>query len=117
MLETPRHAMAERHVRSQLLVPVLLRGTFWGYVGFEDQRQERTWTATEQSLLLALAGSLATTLSGRVIEEQVAARDSLLRGVAVSTGAAAVHPGYQQWTAQGPGRSRRSGPGGPGVSI
>lgn len=87
MLETPRHAMAERHVRSLLLVPVLLRGTFWGYVGFEDQRRERTWTATEQSLLLALAGSLATTLAGRVIEEQVAARDSLLRGVAVSTGA------------------------------
>jgi PAS domain S-box-containing protein len=86
MPETPRHALQERRVRSQLLIPILVRGSFWGYVGFEDHRQERTWTAAEQSLLLALAGSLSTTLSGRSIEEQVAARDSLLRGVAVSTG-------------------------------
>lgn len=81
-----RRAMDERGVRALLLVPILLRGQFWGYIGFEDRHQERAWPEAERTLLKILAGSMATTLAGRTSEELVAARDGLLRGVAISTG-------------------------------
>ena len=46
-------------ILSLLIVPVFLRGKFWGFVGFNDCHQERMFTANEESILWS--GSLLIT--------------------------------------------------------
>jgi len=38
-------------ILSLLIVPVFLRGEFWGFVGFNDCHRERRFTASEESIL------------------------------------------------------------------
>ena len=42
---------AEQGILSLLIVPVFLRDTFWGFVGFNDCHQERLFTKNEESIL------------------------------------------------------------------
>ncbi len=80
-----RTYMQAQDVQSLLVVPVSLHGTLWGFAGFDDCRRDRLWSASEEALLFAMAGCLGTALSRHATEGQLQARDSLLRGVALST--------------------------------
>ena len=42
---------APQDIKSILIVPVFLRGEFWGFVGFNDCRDERLFTVNEESIL------------------------------------------------------------------
>ncbi|MDR3050466.1 MAG: response regulator [Oscillospiraceae bacterium] len=48
--------MREEGVQSELLVPVLVRGQFWGFISFEDRHREREFSKEEQAILCS--GSL-----------------------------------------------------------
>ncbi len=76
---------ANQGIQSLLVVPITLRGGLWGFAGFDDCRAERIWTAVDEALLFALAGSLSSAIARHQIEQQLEARDGLLRGVALST--------------------------------
>ncbi len=80
-----RANMEDRRVRSFIIIPVTVCGAWWGCVGFEDMRLERTWSALDETLLRTFAGSLSTALTCRVMNQQLASRDRLLRGVALAT--------------------------------
>lgn len=45
--------------RSDLMVPVLVDGTFWGLVGFDDCRFDRSWSAAEVQALQGAASAIA----------------------------------------------------------
>ncbi|BAQ65453.1 GAF domain-containing hybrid sensor histidine kinase/response regulator [Geminocystis sp. NIES-3709] len=42
---------------SLLVVPILIKGKFWGFVGFDNCHSEQDWTEIEISTLRAIAGS------------------------------------------------------------
>jgi len=46
-------------VRSLLAVPLFVSETFWGFLGFEDHREERRWSAEEIGALRAAAALFA----------------------------------------------------------
>lgn len=52
-----------------LLVPILIDHHFWGYIGFDDCTYERHWSKSEESILIAMAASIA----GALKREQAAA--------------------------------------------
>ncbi len=83
--EGPRAFLSEQNIKALIVVPVSLNGSLWGFLGFDDCHQERVWAALDQSLLFAMAGRIGTALSRHLTELQLQARDSLLRGVALST--------------------------------
>lgn len=56
--EAERAILEAQDIVSILLVPILLEGEFWGFMGFDDCHLERQWTETEQAILVAAAGSL-----------------------------------------------------------
>lgn len=47
---------------SILVVPVFLKGEFWGFVGFDDCENERIYTRAEESILRAASLLIATAL-------------------------------------------------------
>jgi len=49
-------------ILSILIIPIVLNGEFWGFVGFDDCNSERLWTPAELSLLRSFSSSIASSL-------------------------------------------------------
>jgi PAS domain S-box-containing protein len=45
-------------VKSILVVPIMIKHKFWGFIGFDDCTYDRIWTNNEESILYAMAGSI-----------------------------------------------------------
>lgn len=56
---------------SILMVPVMVNNEFWGYVGFDDIRESRQWSKSEESILVAIAASIGGALQRHRQEEQI----------------------------------------------
>ena len=69
MPEGERSHLEPSGIRSLLLVPVTVEGSWWGYVGFDDCVREREWPQVEVDLLRAAAG----TLSAAIVRERAEA--------------------------------------------
>ncbi len=48
---------------SVLLVPILIKGTCWGFIGFDDRQSERVWGDNEVAVLTAAAGNIGGAIS------------------------------------------------------
>ncbi|MFY1827243.1 GAF domain-containing protein [Myxococcus fulvus] len=57
-----RELLESQHIRSLLVCPIVLGGEWWGFVGFDDCRTERTWPGEESHVLQALSNALAGSL-------------------------------------------------------
>ncbi|MDR0555085.1 MAG: response regulator [Treponema sp.] len=69
------------HIKSLLVVPVILRERFWGFVSFDDCRNERTFPKEEESILrsgsLLLANTVARNeMTGSLVHAREAALQS-----------------------------------------
>ena len=58
MPDSARIYLASLGIQSILLVPIMLREVFWGFIGFDDCHQKRIWNEAEQAALLAVGGSI-----------------------------------------------------------
>ncbi len=68
--EPVRGFLEAQDIRSILLVPIHVKGTWWGFIGFNACREEREWTAAEADVLRAAAGILGAAVLGRRVEEE-----------------------------------------------
>lgn len=57
-LPPAERAMLLPEVRSVLVLPVMIEGEFWGFIGFNDYKAERTWPESTQAILMMMASSL-----------------------------------------------------------
>jgi diguanylate cyclase (GGDEF)-like protein len=55
--------MDETGTRSAVMVPVFVESAWWGFLGFDDCRRERHWSASELDALKVAAGMLGASLS------------------------------------------------------
>jgi anti-anti-sigma regulatory factor len=53
-----REMMEGQAIVALLLVPITLRGEFWGFIGFDDCTRPRRWRDVEVLALTAIAGSI-----------------------------------------------------------
>lgn len=60
-----REILASQQIRSMCAVPVIVRNQWWGYIGFDDCEQDRSWLPLEMQALRAAASMLSA-----VIERQ-----------------------------------------------
>ena len=58
-------------VKSLLAVPIQIKDYFWGFLGFNDCRTERTWSSSDESLLTAVAGGLGEAISRHEAEQEL----------------------------------------------
>lgn len=78
----PVRAMLERQsIQSILIVPIFVREDWWGFIGFDECIQERTWSSAEVDALRAAAGLAGGALERQLTEQEVRAQDVLLQNV------------------------------------
>ena len=58
-------------ILSVLLVPILIEGQFWGFIGFDDCRTQRGWSSNEESILVAMAASIGGALKRQQAETTI----------------------------------------------
>jgi signal transduction histidine kinase len=62
-------------VKSLLIIPIYTNDVFWGFIGFDDFHDERTWTEAEIALLQSFSVSVANAMIRQAFEiESVEAR-------------------------------------------
>ncbi len=59
-------------VLSSVALPIFLKnGTFWGFVGFDEMKEEREWYEAEFAILRSYASSLAAAIERKQIEVEL----------------------------------------------
>ncbi|OGI01637.1 MAG: hypothetical protein A2104_03640 [Candidatus Melainabacteria bacterium GWF2_32_7] len=71
-LEPVMRGILERYkVHSVMLFPIYIGDYFWGYVGFDDCKNERTWSEAEKAILLSFAASIASVIERNEKQEKI----------------------------------------------
>jgi len=58
-------------ILSIIMVPIFVNNGLWGYIGFDECRIERLWTASEESMLVAIAASIGGAIQRQHTEAQM----------------------------------------------
>ena len=66
-----RELLELQDIKSVAVLPVYVRGVFWGFLGFDECQYERVWNEAEFSMLSAFANSLEKAIERRLIEEEL----------------------------------------------
>lgn len=69
--ELERIVLQPQGILSLLVVPILIKDEFWGFVGFDDCHSERNWTEIEISTLRAIAGSIGGIIARSQAEKEL----------------------------------------------
>jgi PAS domain S-box-containing protein len=63
--------LADQEILSIVVLPIYVRNTFWGFMGFDECKYERVWTKAEFSTLSAFVNSLEKAIERRLVEEEL----------------------------------------------
>ncbi|WP_297085415.1 PAS domain S-box protein [Thermoleptolyngbya sp. C42_A2020_037] len=66
-----QNVLAAIRVLSSLMVPIFIEDELWGYIGLDDCRAERQWSASDESSLRAIAASLGGAIKRQRTEEKM----------------------------------------------
>ena len=80
-----------------LLVPVVVDGAWWGYIGFDDCVHEREWPQVEIDVLRAAAGTLAAAIHRERAETKLREAEATFRSIVETTPAIT----YQEHVSKG----------------
>ena len=58
-------------LQSSVAVPIFIKEEFWGFVGFDEFKNEREWTEAEFSILRSYASSLSAAIERKEIEVEL----------------------------------------------
>ncbi len=83
-----REAFIDLNIKSLILVPIMIDGNYWGFVGFDDCQSERNWTHNEESLLVSFAASLGAVIKRNTILQELEEKNEELDKAVIQAQAA-----------------------------
>ena len=66
---------------STLVMPIMIDGKFWGFIGFDDCQNEQTWLDSTRSILTTVASSLGGAIARQKIANQLRQQEQFMREV------------------------------------
>ena len=66
-----RKMFIDSAIKSLILVPIMVDGKYWGFVGFDECQKDRVWTDNEESLLTTVASTLGAVIKRNTIREEM----------------------------------------------
>ncbi len=74
MPDSHRHILEAQNIKSILIVPIMVNGQWWGFMGFDECRATRVWHAIDEESLRLSADMIAAAIAREISE--VALRES-----------------------------------------
>lgn len=71
LTQAERDLLEPQGIKSILEVPIFVGGEWWGFLGYDECREERTWSLAEIEALRAAAGVLGAVIQRREAEGQL----------------------------------------------
>lgn len=71
--ESERSVLESQNVKSILAIPIMIKGKFWGFIGFDDCHSERIWTGTDVAILQAASASIGGAIARSQTEDELKA--------------------------------------------
>lgn len=68
----------DRNIRSIILVPILIEGAYWGFIGFDECHSDRIWSSDEESILSAMAATIGEVLKKNNFREELIRKNAEL---------------------------------------
>jgi PAS domain S-box-containing protein len=78
---TARRLLEAQSIRSLLVVPIVVEGTAWGFVGFDDCETERDWSPAETEALRTAASLIGAAIARERSEAAVREHETKVRAV------------------------------------
>jgi PAS domain S-box-containing protein len=69
--ESERAILESQNVKSILAIPIMIKGKFWGFIGFDDCHSERIWTGTDVAILQAASASIGSAIARGQTEDEL----------------------------------------------
>jgi|GEM_PF-1093333 len=77
-----REILRAQGIVSMLIVPISIDGEFWGFIGFDDCRSERAWSASEVSTLKTSAGSIGAAIMRKNANDELSRSEKRYKDMA-----------------------------------
>lgn len=71
--EDVRIILEAQGILSLIVMPIFIKGVFWGFVGFDECKYEREWSNIEYSVLNAFNGTLERAIERQLVETELQA--------------------------------------------
>ncbi|OGU75393.1 MAG: hypothetical protein A2V93_08785 [Ignavibacteria bacterium RBG_16_34_14] len=68
----------DQNIKSILIVPIIIDGAYWGFIGFDDCTMDREWNLNEESLLVAMASTMGTVIKRNQIQQELLKKNKAL---------------------------------------
>ncbi len=72
-------------IKSIAVVPIFVKNTFWGFIGFDDCVKERKWTLTELDALKAIANLIGNAIERNEAEKELKESEKRFKDISYST--------------------------------
>ena len=73
-----QNVFIDENIKSIILVPILVDGQYWGFIGFDECHQDRAWTEDEESILTTMALTLGAVIKRDKVKQELLAKNSAL---------------------------------------
>jgi diguanylate cyclase (GGDEF)-like protein len=67
--EEEQRALKERDALSLLAAPIFVGNQWWGWIGFDECRQQRGWSQVEVDVLAAAAGTIGSAIQRKKVQD------------------------------------------------
>lgn len=68
----------DRNIRSIILVPIMIEGAYWGFIGFDECHSDRIWSNDEESILSAMAATIGEVIKKNNFREELIRKNAEL---------------------------------------
>ncbi len=66
-----RELLSEEDIKSILLVPIMVKNQFWGFIGFDYCKYDRIWSDSEISILQTTAANLGGLIEREIVKKEL----------------------------------------------
>lgn len=67
--ESDKENFVDQNIRSIILVPIMIDGVYWGFIGFDEMEEDRVWSDNEESILITMASTIGAVIRRNIFRE------------------------------------------------
>ncbi|HSP87522.1 MAG TPA: response regulator, partial [Ignavibacteriaceae bacterium] len=73
-----QQVFVDQNIKSILVVPIIIEGKYWGFIGFDDCTFGRVWNLNEESLLITVASAIGAVLKRNQVQQELVKKNNAL---------------------------------------